>query len=247
MSPGSELSGGTYWYSWLRHPDQGAAITHLGEGLAHRILQEAANAGLRPGRRLPTERQLADDFGVSRTTVRQALARLEAFGAISREVGRGTFIRSLDRAAPEPDDLSDVGPADVMAVRLLLEPQAMPMVVAKATERDLREMQRCLAGGDDAQTYAEFEVWDLALHRCLMEAGHNPLLLRLYLSVELARNGRLWGDLKRRSDSADRREQYRCQHRAVVDALRARDSDAAVAAMRVHLSTVRSNLLGDDA
>jgi GntR family uxuAB operon transcriptional repressor len=232
--------------------DQGVrlntSIKTDGDGLAHRILREAAKAGLRVGQRLPTERQFADDFGTSRTVVRQALARLEALGAISREVGRGTFLRNFDpsSAPPEPDDVTDVGPADVMAVRLLLEPQAMPIVVARATERDLREMRRCLAGGDTAQTYGEFEVWDLALHRCLMEATHNPLLLRLYTSVELARRGQLWGDLKRRSDSANRREQYRSQHEAVVDALRARDSDAAAAAMRAHLTAVRSNLLGSN-
>jgi DNA-binding FadR family transcriptional regulator len=80
-----------------------------------------------------------------------------------------------------------------------------------------------------------------------MEASHNPLLLRLYSCVETARHGQLWGDLKRRNDSAQRRAEYRSQHHAVVDALRTRDSDAAVEAMRVHLATVRSNLLGNNA
>lgn len=221
-----------------------------GEGLARRILREAEDAGLRIGERLPTERALVDDLGVSRTVVRHALARLEAAGAISREVGRGTFIRRFD-PADQPDDgpvdVTDVGPADVMAVRLLLEPQAMPMVVARATARDFEEMRRCLDGGDTADTFADFEVWDLALHRCLMQASHNPLLLRLYACIETARHGQLWGDLKRRNDSDERRARYREQHRAVVAALLTRDSDAAVAAMQAHLATVRTNLLGSNA
>ena len=220
-----------------------------GDELARRILREAEDAGMRVGGRLPTERTLADDLGVSRTVVRHALARLEAAGAISREVGRGTFIRRFDPTA-ETDGLvevTDVGPADVMTVRLLLEPQAMPIVVARATGRDFEEMQRCLAGGESADTYADFELWDLALHRCLMAASHNPLLLRLYACVEIARHGQLWGDLKRRNDSTERRVQYRAQHHLVVDALRTRDSDAAVAAMQAHLTTVRANLLGSNA
>jgi DNA-binding FadR family transcriptional regulator len=226
-----------------------------GDELARRILREAEDAGMRVGGRLPTERTLADDLGVSRTVIRHALARLEAAGAISREVGRGTFIRRFDPSA-EPgagadanglDDVTDVGPADVMAVRLLLEPQAMQIVVARATGRDFEEMRRCLAGGESADTYADFELWDLALHRCLMAASHNPLLLRLYACVETARHGQLWGDLKRRNDSTERRAQYRAQHHLVVDALRTRDSDAAVAAMQAHLTTVRANLLGSNA
>jgi DNA-binding FadR family transcriptional regulator len=220
-----------------------------GEELARRILRAAEDAGMRVGGRLPTERTLADDLGVSRTVIRHALARLAAAGAISREVGRGTFIRRLNGATEPADadglaDVTDVGPADVMAVRLLLEPQAMPIVVARATGRDFEEMQRCLDGGESADTYADFELWDLALHRCLMEASHNPLLLRLYACVETARHGQLWGDLKRRNDSTERRVRYRAQHHLVVDALRTRDSDAAVAAMQAHLTAVRTNLLG---
>jgi len=224
------------------------------DGLARRILHEAEQAGLRVSERLPTERKLADDLGVSRTVVRHALAKLEAAGAVSREVGRGTFIRRFDPSAtpgtpPEansPIDVTDIGPADVMAVRLLLEPQAMPIVVARATGRDLEEMRRCLTGGDSADTYADFEVWDLALHRCLMEASHNPLLMRLYACVETARHGQLWGDLKRRNDSTERRAQYQRQHRAVVEALHTRDSEAAVQAMQAHLADVRRNLLGSN-
>ena len=56
----------------------------------------------------------------------------------------------------------------------------MPLVVSWATARDFGEMERCLAGGDAAATYEEFETWDLALHRCIMAAAHSPLLAALY-------------------------------------------------------------------
>ncbi len=61
--------------------------------LAELILADSARAGLEPGSRLPTERKLAADMGATRTSIRQALAVLEAEGHISREVGRGTFLR----------------------------------------------------------------------------------------------------------------------------------------------------------
>ena len=90
-------------------------------------------------------------------------------------------------------------PADVMAIRRLLEPPAMSLAVAWATSADLEEMDRCLAGGDRAASCEEFEAWDLALHRCIIAASHSPLLATLYEVIETARHGQVWGDLKRRS------------------------------------------------
>jgi DNA-binding FadR family transcriptional regulator len=227
-----------------------------GRELAELILAAFERNGLGPGSRLPTERQLAADLGITRTGVRHALAALEADGRISREVGRGTFLRAApllvgtgpaggespaERGQPAPTDFA---PADVMTIRRLLEPQAMPLVAIWATARDFGEMERCLSGGDAAASFEEFETWDLALHRCIIGAAHSPLLAALYAQIESARHGQVWGDLKRRSTSSQRRELYQQDHRAIVAALRMRDSDAAVEAMRQHLSRVAEHLLG---
>jgi GntR family transcriptional regulator, uxu operon transcriptional repressor len=252
--------------------------------LAELILAESAQAGLGPGSRLPTERQLAADMGATRTSVRHALGVLEAAGRISREVGRGTFLRhppaQLDGqdgphpavaglavaglALPRPDlgpgpagqaavmtaTAHDAGaatsfaPADVMAIRRLLEPVAMPLVVAWATAADFVEMGRCLAGGNRAGSYEEFETWDLGLHRAIMAASHSPLLAELYAVIETARHGQSWGDLKRRSASRDRRERYQADHVELVAALRARDTGRATEGMRTHLARVHADLFG---
>jgi len=216
-----------------------------GQQLARQILADSERAGLGPGSRLPTERQLAVELGVSRGDIRHALAALEADGLISREVGRGTFLRAADTAdLDRPPAGTDFAPADVMTIRRLLEPQAMPLVVIWATARDFGEMERCLTGGDAAASYEEFETWDLALHRCIIAAAHSPLLAALYGVVESARHGQVWGDLKRRSTSRQRRDLYQADHRAIVEALGARDADAAIEAMRRHLTRVAEHLLG---
>jgi DNA-binding FadR family transcriptional regulator len=254
--------------------------------LAELILAESGRAGLGPGSQLPTERQLAADLGATRTSVRHALAVLEAQGHISREVGRGTFLRHAparrpgdgdgppgrpaaapDRPATARDRPPATGghraasqaaaalaagtgaapgfaPADVMAIRRLLEPVAMPLVVAWATAADFAEMDRCLAGGGRAASYDEFETWDLALHRSIMAASHSPLLEQLYAVIEMARHGQSWGDLKRRSASRERRERYQADHVELVAALRARDTDRASEAMRAHLARVHNDLFG---
>jgi DNA-binding FadR family transcriptional regulator len=251
--------------------------------LAEAILAESQRAGLGPGGRLPTERQLAADLGITRSAVRQALAMLEAQGRISREVGRGTFLRpgpqppAASPGVPVPDPAGprlgpvawdaghaavqrpragqaasgalpagDFAPADVMAVRRLLEPPAMSLAVAWATASDLAEMQRCLDGGDRAPSYEEFEVWDLALHRAIIAATHSPLLAALYAIIETARHGQVWGDLKRRSASRERRQQYQADHHELVAALRERDTARAIEAMRLHLARVSGHLSATD-
>ncbi len=218
--------------AWQASPVAGATpraeTMHAQRGLrlAELILSGARQAGQGPGSRLPTERQLAADLGVTRSSVRHALAMLEAQGRISREVGRGTFLRDAPQDVPDVPAVAspatpaptlalaglvpaaqapgasrapgaDFAPADVMTVRRLLEPPAMSLVVAWATAADLEEMDRCLVGGDQAASYEEFETWDLALHRCIMAASHSPLLAALYQAIEAARHGQVWGDLKR--------------------------------------------------
>jgi DNA-binding FadR family transcriptional regulator len=229
--------------------------------LAEIILAGSRRDGLRPGSRLPTERELAASLGAPRTSVRRALAVLEAEGHISREVGRGTFLRDAHWARSGGDGSApgdgggggtDSGPggtgfapADVMAIRRMFEPSAMRLVVAWATVTDFQEMDRCLAGGERAESFDEFEYWDLALHRCILAASHSPLLARLYAVIDDARHGQYWGDLKRRSASRERQRIYQADHRELVAALRARDADRAVEAMRTHLARVSSHLFDE--
>ncbi len=233
-----------------------------GLALAESILARSQGDGYRGGAQLPTERQLSIDLGVTRSSVRSALALLEAQGRISREVGRGTFLRERAEADPAAGPggtnsashfrsgqqagarpaTADFAPADVMTIRRLLEPPAMVLVVAWATAADLEEMDQCLALGDLAATFEEFEACDLALHRCIMAASHSPLLAALYGAIEAARHGQVWGDLKRRSASPERRSLYQSDHRAIVEALRSRDTAGAVEAMRLHLARVQEHL-----
>jgi GntR family uxuAB operon transcriptional repressor len=207
-------------------------------GLADRVLAAAQSDG-----RVPTERRLATDFGVTRTMVRNALALLESEGRISREVGRGTFLRSLRGQR----NAAEISPADVMAARRLIEPQALPLVVAWATTRDFEEMDRCLAGGDGAQSFEEFEYWDFALHHAIVAAGRNELVIEMYRAVEHAREGTIWGSMKRRNDSLERRAIYATDHAQLVEALRSRELSRAIAIMDSHLARVESNLLGGGA
>jgi GntR family uxuAB operon transcriptional repressor len=218
--------------------------------LADRILSRCQADDYAPGGKLPTERRLASELGVTRTMVRHALAVLEAEGRISREVGRGTFLRpapaggALPRAGSSMPRTDEVGPADVMAARRLIEPQVLPLVVAWATQRDFDELRRCVRGGATAQSAAEFETWDFALHHAIVAASRNQLLRTMYRVIEQAREGEMWGTLKRRTDSRERRAVYQAEHVELVEAICARELQRAVEVMEAHLERVQANLLG---
>ncbi len=155
------------------------------------ILSLAARSSLRRGDRLPTERDLASELQLSRTTIRNAMALLEDEGMVSRQVGRGTFLRSdpqngVISASPSARRLSidiDVSPTDVMAARWLIEPAVIASVVENATINDFDEIERCLRGNEGAVDYDEVEMWDLALHRAIVRAAHNPLMAGMYSLV----------------------------------------------------------------
>ena len=168
--------------------------------VAENVLREAAQQGLGAGAQLPTERALADSLRLTRSTVRSAMALLESDGVVSREVGRGTYLKSDPLSALVDLDgdtfmanamLNDIGPADVMAARQAFEPMAMYIAVDEATETDFEAIARTVEDCASAAGYEAFEICDLAFHRSLMEATHNPLLLRMYSLIEAARQGDL--------------------------------------------------------
>jgi DNA-binding FadR family transcriptional regulator len=207
------------------------------------LRQIITDDGLRPGDRLPTERDLAARTGVSRAAVRSALDGLEAGGVVLRHVGRGTFL-APDESTPAVGARVEPSPAEIMASRLALEPELMPLAVASATSADLAEMQRCLERGAAAATSEEFERWDTALHHSFALATHNAVLINVSSLLIAARRQPVWGSLKRRTFNAERHRCYRTEHENIVVALRERDPQAAREAMREHLRHVRTTLLG---
>lgn len=135
-------------------------------------------------------------------------------------------------------------PAEIMAARLLVEPEIAYLAAQQATPADLTEIQRNLGRGCAAGTHEEFESWDSALHRAIAQAAHNGLLLRMFDTMNAARDLPVRGSVNLRSASPERRARYERAHAQIVKALDDRDPEAARRHMRAHLLDVRTNLLG---
>ncbi|MFI6375665.1 FadR/GntR family transcriptional regulator [Streptomyces sp. NPDC050546] len=212
-------------------------------GQVRALIEDGLRSGeFVPGSRLPTERALAADLDTSRAAVRQALGVLERDGVITRHVGRGTFVAGP--ASREEAGTLQTSPAEIMAARLLIEPEIAFLAAHHATPADLTRIQRGLSRGCAAGTREEFESWDSVLHRAIAQAAHNGLLLEMFDTMNAARDLPVWGNIKRRSASPERRARYERGHEQIVAALNDRDPDAARRHMRAHLVDVRTNLLG---
>ncbi len=199
--------------------------------------------------RLPPERELAAELNTTRTTLRQALAVLEAEGKIWRHVGQGTFVgRRGPTHAPAVSPLvHSAAPADIMETRLIIEPKAAALAALRATAGDIAHLRRCLDKGCAASDLKTYELWDGMLHEAVAEASHSTVLAGILRALTALREEKLWGRLKEASLTPERQEVYNTQHAHCVEAIANRDMTGAEAAMRNHLNTVQVDLFGRQA
>ena len=196
------------------------------------------------GSQLPAERDLAKQFGVSRTAVREAIKALQEKGLVDAFPGRGTFVtngtsnpmrRSLDRILKS-------GEADgwgyLVEVREILEPGIAALAAIRAEDQDLMAMRDALAVMDQAGRDSDaFIEADLDFHLALAEAAGNPIVLSLIDSiVGLLREQRM-----RIFSIGGGPERGQCHHKRILDAIERHDPNEARAAMQAHLSQVRED------
>lgn len=214
--------------------------------LADYLVDEIESGRLHAGYKLPAERELCVTFAASRGSVRRVLSNLKEMGLITQAVGSGTFVADnvaeLLPATAYRTPVIEVSPAELMAARLLIEPQMPALIVRHATAADFDRMDECITESERATTIEDFEYWDGELHRVFAIATHNNFFLKiLELSTQVREQGE-WGRLKKKSLTAERRKKYQEQHREMVIALRDRDEDLSKELITEHLIQVQRNL-----
>ncbi|WP_102106901.1 FadR/GntR family transcriptional regulator [Oceaniglobus roseus] len=203
------------------------------------LLQKALMDGaFAPGDRLPPERDLAAQLGVGRSTLRKALDRLEREGRLRREVGRGTFVSRRDIVAMLHLDTAP-GPADVLELREMIEPQIAGLAALRASDAAVDALRLRADAAESAQDWSAWEAEDSALHTAIAEAARNPLLAAVLDTLNGIRNQQAWRDLRSATLDPERQRLFSAQHRAVIDAIASRSAPKARDAMRSHLNAVR--------
>ena len=212
------------------------------DGLAGRI----RDGSLTPGEKLPTEAAIMEEFGVSRTVVREAISRLQAAGLVETRHGVGTFVVGLGEGSTfriSPDQLGTL--QDVIAVlelRIAVETEAAALAAVRRTPANLDTLRHALKAFTSALEEGRDAVGpDVQFHLEIARATHNDHFVDLMgtLGAMMIPRARLEppGPLTPERQAYLRR--VNAEHESIVDAINRQDPEAARAAMRTHLANSR--------
>ena len=214
----------------------------LYEQIVDQIESRIVAGDLKVGDQLPAERELAEQFTVSRTAVREAIKTLREKGLVEIRLGRGTFVTNGATGAVRHSLglllKTENGFANLVEVREILEPEIAALAATRITEENITAMTAAVEMMETALDNAEiFVEADLDFHLALAETTQNPLIPVLMDSVidllreQRKRTGNVEGGLAR--------GQY--HHKKILEAVIQRDSLAARQAMQAHLQQVRED------
>jgi len=208
-----------------------------GETIARQLADRIVEGSLKAGDRLPSERTLALQFGVSRTVIRDAIAALVERGMVDVQPGRGAFVHlGSERAIINLLDLlvrrNHLSLRDLIESRYILEEHVASLAAERAGEDDLAALDRALeAMVEHRHRPFAFVEADVVFHECLARAADNPLLLSFLACIR----GVLSESMLLGTSVQGAMETSIKEHRLVLEAVRARDAEAARRSMHAHL------------
>lgn len=201
----------------------------VSEAMVQQLLQDISTGSLRPGDRLLPQRELARQFGISNSSVREGLQSLQAMGIVETHHGIGTFVVSDAKLVPILKNLNRESPseqyAQVLEMRCLIEPRLAWLAALKITDDQLDEMSNALAamakslGQENAQLYFEN---DMEFHLLLTAASGNSLFLAMMQPLGPA--------FLSFFETVPYSSTGLVRHHALLDALRQHDAGMAVSA-----------------
>lgn len=217
--------------------------------VVNQIKENFLNGAYKPGDKLPTERELASLFSVSRTSVREALRKLEIKGLIEIKQGSGIFIKALDFHIPREEITSPIMNAEkkliyeMLELRRVLEVECAYLASQRATSEDLERIREALEMMGRAKNDMEQGLHaDLSFHSNIVRASHNSIFLQLMESldermketIQVTRKYRL-ADPGRMQDTVD-------EHKEIYLAIATGEANQAKLLMEKHISQIRKEI-----
>ncbi|WP_293576875.1 FCD domain-containing protein [Phaeobacter sp.] len=223
----------------------------LSASVVRQIEQFILRGVLNPGERLPAERELAERLGVSRPSLRDALAELQQRGLLISRAGAGVFVADVLGSAFSPALVQlfashDEAVFDYLSFRRDMEGLAAERAARFGSDYDLQVIQAIydkMEKAGDPATSEEAAALDAKFHSAIMDASHNVIMLHMMRSMfDLLREG-VFYNRRIMFQQHTTRDALLSQHCAINAALQARDPDAARAAVEAHLDYVKQALI----
>lgn len=206
------------------------------------IRRDISKGNYRRHERLPASRQMAETYGVARNTLREALVQLEREGLIATRPGSGTYV-THDPGDQTVEAVENANPLELIDARFALEPHLCRLSVLHGRRPDFERMEALCdqmeASVDDPRAFAEA---DTDFHRALATSTNNNLLIWVISQINSVRSMDEWTRMRHLTLGPDIIRQYNVQHRAILDAIRAREPEDAATLMKDHLETARLSL-----
>jgi len=225
-------------------------VTRVSDVVAGELERRILEGSLKPGNRLPSERDLALELGVSRPSLREAIHKLAAKGLLTTRHGGGNFVTDrLEAHFADPwQEMLQGHPllhSDLLEFRQMLESQAAALAADRATDADIERLDAAYATME--AVYATHDLaacidTDVAFHQVISEAAHNVLIGHLTASLLRVIHGHISNNLEHLHARPQRWDQLQSQHRAIWTAIRERNPEAAATAARVHIEFVRQSM-----
>ena len=219
--------------------------TRIHEEVVSQVHELIKEGRFKAGDQLPSERELAETFKVSRTSVREALRALETHGLIISRTGMGNFIADLpveSLVAPLAKLLIEekTALADIFELRKLIEPQIAALAAERATEKDIERMKKILQEQSDAVSRGETGVEaDAQLHFAIGQATQNHALEKLVSGLmDVLSHSR-----EESLQTSDRRRASIESHQKILSAIERHHQTGAHEAMLTHIERVEENVL----
>ena len=189
------------------------------------------------GARLPPERDLARQFGVSRPSVREALIALEVEGLVEVRIGSGIYVRAPDAGAAVDAPEAAAGPFELLRARYVIESECAALAAKSAKRGPVQAIEDALGEMDrEMESGRQPLPGDRLFHLRVAEATGNGALVHVIKLLWEERTGELFKRLEHHYDTPELWRSAIGEHRAVLKAIAARDPDAARAAMQRHLN-----------
>lgn len=221
---------------------------NLAQGVVEELSARIRRSEFNPGDKLPPEAAIMEEYGVSRTVVREAISQLQAGGLVQTRHGIGTFV------LPPAPPIMGIDPATVVTVRdviallelrIGLETEAAGLAAARRTEPQLAEVRAALAALQQAARRGEDTVeLDQRFHLAIAQASGNEYFRAIlqHLGANIIPRARINSARLTHADPVAYMEQVGREHEQIVDAIARGDAESARAAMRLHIGNSRERL-----
>ena len=225
-------------------------VIRIADAVANDLELRILEGSLKPGDRLPAERTLAIELGVSRPSLREAIQKLVAKGLLSTRHGGGTVVTDrLQATFSDPwQEMLRGHPllrSDMLEFRHMLEGEAAQLAAERATDMDLERIATAFAKMEsayDADDMQDCIDADVAFHQAIAEASHNAMIGHVSASLMRVVHGHVSDNLIHLHASPNHWAQIRAQHRAIWDAIRSREPGNSKRVAQDHITFVRHTM-----